>query len=89
MSDQLAIGAMEAVADIGLRVPDDVSVVGYDDIPAAERAGLTTIRQPVFDKGRMAGEMLLAFIERRSVPQRRVLLPTELIVRSSTALPPT
>ena len=84
MSDQLAIGAREAVSDLGLRVPDDVSVVGYDDIPAAEPAGLTTIRQPVFDKGRMAGEMLLAFIERRSVPQRRVLLPTELVVRTST-----
>lgn len=88
MSDQLAFGAMEAVADVGLRVPEDVSVVGYDDIPAAEAAGLTTIRQPVFDKGRMAGEMLLAFIERRSVPQRRVLLPTELIVRTSTGAPP-
>jgi len=88
MSDQLAIGAMGAVADCGLRVPEDVSVVGYDDIPAAEAAGLTTIRQPVFDKGRMAGEMLLAFIERRSVPQRRVLLPTELIVRTSTGAPP-
>jgi DNA-binding LacI/PurR family transcriptional regulator len=88
MSDQLAIGAIQAVSDVGLRVPGDVSVVGYDDIPGAEPAGLTTIRQPVFDKGRMAGEILLAFIERRSVPQRRVLLPTELIVRTSTGAPP-
>jgi DNA-binding LacI/PurR family transcriptional regulator len=58
-----------------------VSVIGFDDIPAAAGAGLTTIRQPVFEKGRIAG---LALLDPAAVPDRHTVLPTELVVRAST-----
>jgi DNA-binding LacI/PurR family transcriptional regulator len=79
-SDVLAAGVLDAALGRGLAVGRDVSVTGFDDAPLAEPAGLTTIRQPVRDKGRLMGQMLLdpAFTE------QRVVLSTELIVRSST-----
>jgi len=84
LSDVQALGAMEAMKTRGLVPGRDLSVVGFDDIPAAEPAGLTTIRQPIKDKGRAVGRVLLdpAFTE------RQILLPTELIVRSSTGPAP-
>ena len=81
-SDVLALGVLDALAQRGLRPGHDVSVTGFDDIPAAAEAGLTTVRQPSTDKGRIAGELLFAAPED---PQRRhVVLPTELVVRSTT-----
>jgi len=74
-SDRLALRVLEA----GLRVPDDVSVVGFDDIPAAAPAGLTTVRQPLFEKGEIAGRLL----SRGAADE--VILPVELVVRGSTA----
>jgi DNA-binding LacI/PurR family transcriptional regulator len=85
-SDQLAIGVCQAVADAGLRVPDDLSVIGMDDIPIASvvTPPLTTIRQPLVDKGRIVGEIMLG---KRS-GKRRLALPIELVVRDSTTRPP-
>ena len=60
-------------------MPGDVAVVGYDDVPDAVRAGLTTVRQPLLEKGREAGRLLL-----EPDTEREVILPVELIVRSST-----
>ncbi len=79
-SDVLALGAIEALHERGLVPGQDVAVTGFDDLPQAAGAGLTTIRQPVREKGRVMGRMLLdpAFTD------TRVLLPTELVVRSST-----
>lgn len=86
-TDQLAIGAMRAASDRGLRVPADVSITGFDDVPDAARCDppLTTVRQPIVDKGRAAARLLLDEVS-SGVP-RRMQLPIELVVRSSTAPP--
>ncbi|TAK03033.1 MAG: LacI family transcriptional regulator [Chloroflexota bacterium] len=87
-SDVVALGAIGALREAGLRVPDDVSVVGFDDIPLAAYFDppLTSIRIPAHDLGLAAGNALLDRIAGREVPDR-TLLPTELIVRASTAPP--
>lgn len=85
-SDEVAFGALRTIRRAGLRVPEDVSVVGIDDHPHAALADLTTVRQPVELQGRLAGEMLLALLRGEQVDQA-VNLPTELIVRASTAPP--
>jgi DNA-binding LacI/PurR family transcriptional regulator len=84
-SDVLALGALHYAVEHKLSVPDDVTITGFDGVPEAERAGLTTVRQPVLEKGRVAGQLLLQRGE-RSRP-RRVTLPTELIVGSTSAAP--
>jgi LacI family transcriptional regulator len=82
-SDEMAIGAIAALEDAGKRIPWDVSVVGFDDLPVAARAGLTTIRQPIFDVGARAADLLL---ERMSgKPASSALISTDLVVRRSTA----
>lgn len=86
VSDVMALGVMDALRQRGLAPGADVSVVGFDDIPAAGDAGLTTIRQPTFDKGRIAGQLLL---EPDEAPGRAVVLPTELMARGSSAPAPT
>jgi DNA-binding LacI/PurR family transcriptional regulator len=78
-TDQLALGALEAASEAGLRVPDDLSVVGFDDIPAAAWARLTTVRQPLFEKGEVAGRLLSD-----GSAAREVILPVQLVVRRST-----
>ena len=85
-NDSTAIGAIRAFRDAGLRVPEDISVVGYDDIPSAEyeRPALTTVRQPLDKMGQLAAEVLLRAIEGDSQPNR-ILVEPEMVVRSSTA----
>jgi DNA-binding LacI/PurR family transcriptional regulator len=80
LSDVLALGVLEAACDVGLQVPGEISVCGFDDIPAAEPAGLTTVRQPIRERGRRVGELLID----PDASERQVLLPIELIARSST-----
>lgn len=77
-SDILALGALAELRARGRRVPEDVTVTGFDGVPEGLRAGLTTVRQSVLDKGRAAGRLLLE----RADPHRRrtVSLPTELVV---------
>ena len=79
ISDALALGALQVRPATG----QAVAVTGFDDVPAAAAAGLTTIRQPTLEKGRLMGRMLLD----PTLAHRRVLLPTELIVRDSTQPP--
>jgi DNA-binding LacI/PurR family transcriptional regulator len=88
MSDELALGVLEAAADAGLDVPGDLSVVGFDDTPAAANATppLTTVRQPLRQKGVLAGQRLLALRDGRPTGRSR-RLPTEVVVRGSTAAP--
>jgi DNA-binding LacI/PurR family transcriptional regulator/signal transduction histidine kinase len=83
-NDEMALGALAALRERGIRVPDGVSVVGFDDIEEARFAAppLTTIRQPLYEQGRRAAEMLLALLAGEDVPER-VMLPTELVVRRS------
>jgi DNA-binding LacI/PurR family transcriptional regulator len=93
-SDLLALGVLKAARDSGLHVPGDLSVVGFDDSPAAHQSepALTTVRQDVAHKGRLAAAALIEAIGRageRSGPQiRHEVLPTELVKRASTAPPP-
>lgn len=83
-SDEVAVGAMRTVRRLGLRVPEDISIIGIDDHPVAELTELTTIRQPVHEQGRLAGRMVSSLINGEAVPPS-VVLPTELVVRRSTA----
>jgi DNA-binding LacI/PurR family transcriptional regulator len=87
-SDVLALGAINALREANRRVPDDVSIVGFDDIALAGYFDppLTTVRLPAFELGQAAGRALLDRIADRAVATR-TLLPTELIVRGSTAPP--
>jgi DNA-binding LacI/PurR family transcriptional regulator len=80
ISDVLALGAREAIHQRGLVVGRDISLTGFDDVPRATAVGLTTVRQPIAEKGRLLGRMLLD----PEYTERRVVLPTELVVRSST-----
>jgi len=85
-SDGYAAQALRAAEALGLRVPEDVSVVGFDDSALATTVtpALTTVRQPVAEKGRLAVRALLARMQGEDVDQERVVLPTELVVRDST-----
>ena len=86
-SDRLALGAMDAARQLGLSVPGDLSVVGFDDAPVIARAAsLTTVRQDHVGKGRAAGEMLVALLH-GDEPGTPDLLPTRLVERGSTAAP--
>ncbi|HEY7615696.1 MAG TPA: substrate-binding domain-containing protein, partial [Terriglobales bacterium] len=84
-SDVMAVGAFRALREGGRRVPEDVAVVGFDDMPFAARLDptLTTVRQPIHRLGAVAAETLIGLIESDSTGPRRIVLPTELVVRAS------
>jgi LacI family transcriptional regulator len=89
-NDISALGAIRAFQEAGLRVPQDISVVGFDDIQGAAYSNptLTTVRQPLADMGRLAAETLLARIEGTKEYQAEILIEPELVVRQSTAAAP-
>jgi LacI family transcriptional regulator len=86
-NDLSAIGAMNAFRDAGKRIPEDISVVGFDDVQAATIVypALTTIRQPLARIGALAASELLASIEDPALEPRRILIAPELVLRQSTA----
>ncbi|WP_159791899.1 LacI family DNA-binding transcriptional regulator [Puerhibacterium puerhi] len=88
-SDLQALGVLRAARELGLCVPEDLSVVGYDDLPIVEWTAprLTTVRQPLADMGALATSMLLDLVDGRTPATLRVNLATELVVRESTAPP--
>lgn len=88
LSDELALGVLDAAADAGLDVPGNLSVTGFDDTPVAvlARPPLTTVRQPLHRKGEVAGRRLLDLVAGRR-PARVRRLPTELVARGSTGPP--
>jgi DNA-binding LacI/PurR family transcriptional regulator len=88
MSDMAAIGLMAAAIAAGLRVPDDMSVVGYDDLPMAAwtTPRLTTVRQPIVEKGRLAARLLIQQLQGKVVASPPPL-ETSLVVRNSTSQP--
>jgi len=88
-NDKIAIGAMEAAAERNLRVPEDLSVVGFDDLDLSRVVvpHLTTVRQPLEEMARLGVELLIRLIERREIHTLHIELATELVVRSSTAPP--
>jgi DNA-binding LacI/PurR family transcriptional regulator len=89
MSDMAAIGVIAAAQAVGMRVPGDLSVVGFDDLPASAWTNppLTTVRQPIVEKGRIAARMLIERMKGRGV-ESPAPLRTTLVVRASTSEPP-
>ncbi len=88
MSDMTAIGVLGAAKAAGLSVPDDLSVVGYDDLPIAAwtNPALTTVRQPIVEKGRIAARLLIQRLQGRAVSSPPPL-STNLVVRGTTSHP--
>jgi len=84
-NDVMAMSVMDAVRECDLRVPEDVSVIGFDDIPQAGyvRPALTTVRQPLEQMGRVATQMLLDLLQDPEAKPQRIELPTELVIRDS------
>jgi LacI family transcriptional regulator len=89
-NDMLAIGALQAARQRGLRVPEDVSIVGFDDTAEASLVSpaLTTVRQPLAEMGRMAVNLLIRLLAEQPFEALHVELATKLTVRESTAPPP-
>lgn len=89
-SDQQALGVVRAAHELGLRVPQDLSVVGYDNLPITQwlNPPLTTVDQPLREMAGLATQMLIALARGEQPESTRIELMTELVVRSSTAPPP-
>jgi LacI family transcriptional regulator len=89
-NDQMAFGLYEAIRQRGLRVPDDISVVGFDDLPEARWSSppLTTVRQPLSEMGTLAARTVLRLARGEQVENPRIELATDLVVRTSTAPSP-
>jgi LacI family transcriptional regulator len=84
-SDMMAIGAMRAIREASMRVPQHIAIASFDDIPSAARTEppLTTVRQPIQHMGEVAAETLMEIITSHQTLPRQVILPTELIIRAS------
>ena len=85
-SDEVAIGAIRTMRRAGLRIPEDISVIGIDDHPLAELTDLTTVSQPVRQQGLLAGRMVLGLLQGEDV-ERAITVPTQLVIRRSTGPP--
>jgi LacI family transcriptional regulator len=85
----MALGAYEAARRRGLRVPDDLSIVGFDDLPESRWSSppLTTVRQPLAEMGGQAARIALRLARGEAIEVPRVELATELVTRDSTATP--
>ena len=84
-SDSMSLGAMQAIREAKLSVPDDIAIVGFDDLPPAELAepALTTVRQPIFETGEKVVALLLDVLQHEPAPPKQVVLPVELVIRGS------
>lgn len=89
-NDKMAVGALAAAHERGLRVPQDLSIAGFDDIDVSRATTpmLTTVRQPLQEMGRMAVTMLMRLLDRHTLEAVHVSLGTELVIRDSTAAAP-
>ena len=86
-NDELALGVLDAAAEVGVRVPRDLAVTGWDDVMASRWAGLTTVRQPMRELGATAARLLEGRIGGAPVGPRTSTLPTELVTRTSCGCP--
>jgi LacI family transcriptional regulator len=84
-SDTQALGVLAAAQDLGLHVPDDLSVIGYDDIEACDFVGLTTVRQHLFESGRRGAQLLMTEIVERAAPAQSVVIQPDIVRRRTTA----
>jgi GntR family transcriptional regulator, arabinose operon transcriptional repressor len=87
INDFIALGVMRHILARGLRIPDDIALAGFDDIPIALHmpVPLTTVAQPKYEIGRQAAQLLLDQLASAVAPSRTIILPTRLIVRASTS----
>ena len=83
-SDTQALGVLEAARSLGLQVPEDLSIIGYDDLDLATYLNLTTVRQLLFESGQIGVHLLLRVIADPDAPVECEVLPTELVVRGTT-----
>jgi LacI family repressor for deo operon, udp, cdd, tsx, nupC, and nupG len=83
-SDEMAYGAMRAIRRVGLRIPEDIAVIGFDDHVTAELLDLSTVRQPVQEQGARAARALLDGLAQPGLAPSELVLPTQLVVRGST-----
>jgi LacI family transcriptional regulator len=90
-NDNIAIGVLQAARERNMRVPEDLSVIGFDDVEAAEivTPPLTTVRQPLAEMGRMAVSLLERLIEGQRIEALHVELRTQLVIRQTTGPAPT
>jgi DNA-binding LacI/PurR family transcriptional regulator len=86
-SDTQAVGVLEAARKLGVRVPEDLSVIGYDDIEIADIMQLSTMRQLLFESGQRGAESLLETLDNPTIRPTQQVLPTELVVRNTTSPP--
>jgi LacI family transcriptional regulator len=88
-NDLIAIGMLQRLRGIGARVPGDLSIVGFNDIPLAGllEPALTTVRVPQLEMGAVGAHLLIDRLEGRPIGDVRLTLPTELVIRASTAAP--
>jgi len=86
-SDMMAVGAIGAAKAAGVKVPEDIAIVGFDDAPfaAAFDPAITTIRQDKVGLGRAAGEQVMALIDDPKATPPKLMLPVELVIRESSA----
>ena len=86
-SDMLALGAMAGARELGLKIPEEISIAGFDDIDFAAYSypPLTTVRVPAREMGEMAVSVLIDMIEGREMKPRRIKLPTKIMIRESCA----
>jgi LacI family transcriptional regulator, repressor for deo operon, udp, cdd, tsx, nupC, and nupG len=86
LSDEMAIGAMKTIREMNLKIPEDVSVIGFDDHEIAAYVGLTTVKQPVTELGEKAASLLLEHIDNKNKDgQPQIKMKNRLVVRSTTA----
>jgi LacI family repressor for deo operon, udp, cdd, tsx, nupC, and nupG len=85
-SDEVALGAIRTIRRAGLRIPEDISVIGIDDHPLAELTDLSTVHQPVYEQGVLAARMVLGLLRDEDI-ERAITVPTRLVIRRSTAPP--
>lgn len=89
-NDTMAFGVIERAREMGVRIPDELSVTGFDDLPAAAERypSLTTVHQPVVEMGQLSAKHLLDSLAENELPKGHMSLPVSLVVRQSTAAPP-
>jgi DNA-binding LacI/PurR family transcriptional regulator len=88
-SDEVAVGALRSLRRAAVPVPAGMSIVGIDDHPMAELSDLTTVRQPVLEQGVRAGQLVLDILQGKPVETAHITLPTNLVIRGTTASPRT
>jgi DNA-binding LacI/PurR family transcriptional regulator len=84
-SDEMAFGALKAIRNKGMRVPEDISVIGFDDHDIAQYIGLTTVSQPPQFEGQVAAASAIAEVSNPALERRKIVVPLSLVVRETTA----